>query len=147
MYLQPLLHWSPCIIIIFWYICLFYWTVSSLRAITMFLFGFFFFSLLQGKICPELTSATSLLPFFWSPNPQYVVVYASCKLFWFFYVSHCHSMATDKWCGSATRKWTLGCQSVKCQTLTTRQSGLPVFVFIFVSVSDKYQVSLCFPQI
>ena len=34
---------------------------------------------------------------FCSPKPQYIAVYSSCKSFWFFYVSHCHSMATDRW--------------------------------------------------
>ena len=57
-----------------------------------------FFS--QGKIRPKLTLVANFPPFFFllfSPaKPQYIVGY-SCKFFWFFYVSCCHSMATDRW--------------------------------------------------
>ena len=42
--------------------------------------GFFFF--LVRKIGPELTSVANLpLFFFFSPKPQYIVVYSSRKLF------------------------------------------------------------------
>ena len=71
----------------------------------------------------------SLLCFFlsFSPlKPQYVVL-GSCKFFWFFYVSRCHSMATDRrvaW--FCIWELNLGHQSRVCQTLTARPSGLTV---------------------
>ena len=60
-------------------------------------FYFFILFFLQGKSHPELMSVANLpLPLFCSPKSQYIVVYPSCKLFYFFYVSHCHSMSTDR---------------------------------------------------
>ena len=60
-----------------------------------------FIIFLQGKIHPKLIPVANLPPFFFSfllpspRKPQYTVVY-NCKFFWFFCVSCCHSMATDR---------------------------------------------------
>ena len=63
----------------------------------IFLGGRFVFGFLLGKICPTLISVASLpFYFFPSPKPQHIVVYSSCKSFYFFYVSCHHSMATER---------------------------------------------------
>ena len=48
---------------------------------------------LLEKIHPELTSVANL-PLFFLFLPK--AVYSSCRSFQFFYVSPCHSMATDR---------------------------------------------------
>ena len=77
---------------------------------------------LQRKIRPKLTSIANLPPFFSPLKPQYMVAY-SCKFFWFFYVSHHHSMATDRqvvwFCALGTKPGPL-----KQSALSARPSGL-----------------------
>ena len=77
---------------------------------------------------------TPLFFCFSSPKPQYIVVYFSCKSLYFFYVSFCGSMATDRWvvwfCSQGP---SLGHWSGVCQTLTTRKSGLALNTLILCS--------------
>ena len=43
---------------------------------------------------PALKIPSSLYSlFFFSPKPQYIDIYSSCRSFWFFYVGYHHSMA------------------------------------------------------
>ena len=97
------------------------------------------FLFLQGKIHPKLTSVANLPPFssFSFPlKPQYIVVY-SCKFFWFFFVSRCNSMATDRgvvW--FRAQELDPGHQSRARWTLTARPSGLALFWCFQVSLNN-----------
>ena len=91
---------------------------------------YFFF---LGKSCPELTSVSNLplsFFFFHSPKPQYIGLSSSCQVL---YVSHCHSMATDRqvvW--FCTQEPNPRQQSGRHQTLTTRPSGwLKIVLFLY----------------
>ena len=86
-----------------------------------FLWNITFFFFLLRKICTELTSVASLPLFFSLPKAPVHTCIFSCRFFWFFYVSHHHSMATGRqvvWFHS----WELnpGCRSRVHQTLTAR---------------------------
>ena len=73
----------------------------------------------MAKIHSELTSVANLpLSFFPSPKPQYIVAYSNYKSFKSFYVSCCHSMATDRRVVRFhTRDLNPGSQSGVCQIL------------------------------
>ena len=69
----------------------------------------------MGRVHPELKSVANLSFFLFFPLPkaQYIVVYASSKSFQF-YMSHCRSMATDKWVVRVSaRDWTQAAEAVR----------------------------------
>ena len=98
----------------------------------------------QGKIHPALTSVANL-PLFFSASSKHqcMVVYPSCKSFWF-YVSHQHSMATDRrvvWFSDRERTW--AAKAVRAPSFTTRASGLAPTYFSFsilLHTHRKYQM-------
>ena len=87
---------------------------------------FFFFS--AGKESPWANICCQSSFLFFLPKAPVHGHTSSCKSFWFFHVSCHHSMATDEWCGSTTRKW-WAIKAVRAWTLTTRPSGLAPHLF------------------
>ena len=84
-------------------------------------FIFFFFE----EIGPELRSVVNPPLFFFSPRPQYIVAYPSCRSLQFLYVGCRHSMAWWAVCRSVPRIQTSEPQAaeVECMNLNTWPLG------------------------
>ena len=81
--------------------------------------------------------------FFSSLKPQYIVVYASCKSFQFFYVGCCHSIAWWVVCRSMPRIWTGEPQAAEAEreNLTTQPRSWPLISPTFNVIIDSLMSS------
>ena len=100
-----------------------FWNKLNLSDLVKVLWVYFF------EIGPEQTSVANLLLPFFPPSLklQYMVVYPSCRSFWFLSVGHRHTMAWWAVCRSAPRVQTGKPQAAKAElaNLATQPWGCP----------------------